>query len=79
MEQLQGFKKLLQEAPSEDDRFLILGYASTVHHGLRHFHDYLLSPIGVMDGIDFMMAAINLLPAKLILQKEEKVVLPLQA
>jgi hypothetical protein len=78
-EQLQGFSRLLQEASSEDERFLILGYASTVCHELRHFHDYLLSPIGVMDGGDFVMAAINLLPAMIILKQEAKVVIPLQA
>ena len=70
---------LFRDASSEDERFLILGYASAVSHELRHFHDYLLSPIGVMDGRDFAMAAINLLPAMIILRQEEKVVIPLQA
>src|SRR4051812_46556054 len=77
--QFEGFGRLFREASSEDERFLILGYASTVYHELRHFHDYLLSPIGVMDGIDFAMAAINLLPTMLILKQEQKVVVPLQA
>jgi hypothetical protein len=69
-EQLQGFRMLFRDA-SEEERFLILGYASAVAHELRHFHDYLLSPIGVMDGGDFAMAAINLLPAMIVLRQEE--------
>jgi hypothetical protein len=78
-DQLQGFRKLFRQVSSDEERFLILGYASAVYHELRHFHDYLLSPIGVMDGIDFVMAVINLLPAMLILKQEEKLVIPLQA
>ena len=78
-EHLQGLRSLFHQAANDDERFIVLGYASALYHELRHFHDYLLSPIGTLDATDFIMAAVNLLPAQIVLRSEEKIVIPLQA
>lgn len=78
-EHLQGLTTLVQQAANDDERFVVLGYASAFYHELRHFHDYLLSPVGSLDATDFIMAAANLLPAQIVLRSEEAIVIPLQA
>jgi hypothetical protein len=78
-ERQEWFGQLFREGSDRAEKFLALGYASAAFHELRHFHDYLVTPVGTLDAGDYMMAAANLLPALLLLKNQKRIAVPLQA